>query len=210
MVEKSPTLVRLMQQLQRIPYLASKNIYRVTGYILALDSDKAQQLCAAILDAKKNIVPCKRCFTWQDREGTCAYCDSPSRDQSIICVVETWHELMAIEKTGGYRGAYHVLGGALSPLDGIEPKDLHIEELIQRVDGTIREIIIATNQTPEGEATLAYVTTQLKKKSATLPEGAAPLTYMLTCLARGVPVGASLEYIDRVTIYKALDERRPL
>ncbi len=200
MIEKSPTLARLIRHLQQVPYLASKNLYRVLGYILTMEQEKADQLCSAILEAKKNIVLCSTCFCWQDRTIPCTYCD-PRRDQAIICVVETWHELIAVEKTAGYKGAYHVLGGALSPLDGIEPSDLRINELVARVNDSqsvIKEIILATNQTPEGEATAAYIANRLKTTGI-----------IISCLARGVPVGASLEFMDKVTVYKALSDRRP-
>jgi recombination protein RecR len=123
---------------------------------------------------------------------------SKRRDQSIICVVETWQEVFAIEKTNGYMGVYHVLGGVISPLDGIGPEDLTIEQLIQRVANDNKEIILALNQTPEGEATAALLAQKLKKSGVAV-----------SCIARGLPVGSSLGTMDRVTIYKALAERRP-
>ena len=197
MIEQLPALLQLMRQLQKVPYLASKNIYRVMDYLLMLDERQAEQLCNAILAAKQNIVRCSLCATWKDKQENCLFCASPKRDQSIICVVETWQELMSIEKTGGYKGLYHVLGGVISPLDGIGPENLTIEQLVKRIDDSVKEVILATNQTPEGEATASFIAHKLKYM---------PIT--LTCLARGVPVGSSLEYMDKLTVYKALSERR--
>lgn len=197
MIDHLPTLVQLIRHLQQVPYLASKNIYRVADYIVSLDPHKAEQLCKAILDAKNNIIKCTECCSWQEKNKSCIYCTSPKRDRSIICVVETWQELISIEKTASYTGVYHVLGGVISPLDGVGPEDLTINHLIQRINEMTKEVILATNQTPEGEATAAYIASKLKKY---------PLT--LTCLARGIPVGSSLEYIDKLTVLKALRERR--
>lgn len=198
MIEHLPTLVHLIRHLQQVPYLASKNIYRVADYLASLEPHKAEQLCKAILDAKNNIIRCNECCSWQEKNRNCVYCSSPKRDKSIICVVETWQELISIEKTAGYSGVYHVLGGAISPLDGIGPEDLTINNLLQRINDSTKEIILATNQTPEGEATAAFIASKLKKF---------PIT--ISCLARGIPVGSSLEYIDKLTVYKALSERRP-
>ena len=198
MIENLPTLLQLIRYLQQVPYLASKNIYRVTDYLLSMDPQKAEQLCQAILDARNNIVQCEQCCTWKEKNRQCTYCSSPKRDQTTICVVETWQELVSIEKTGGYQGVYHVLGGVISPLDGKGPEDLTIDHLINRINDSTREIILATNQTPEGEATASFIAMKLKK-----------LPIIISCLARGIPVGSSLEFMDKLTVYKALSERRP-
>lgn len=198
MIDQLPPLLHLIKQLQHVPYLASKNIYRVANYLLSMNAQKAEQFCAAILSAQEQIVRCEICCTWKEREKSCLFCASTKRDQTVICVVETWQELMSIEKTGGYQGVYHVLGGVISPLDGIGPEDLTIHYLLQRINDTTKEIILATNQTPEGEATAAYLASKLKK-----------FPLIVSCLARGVPVGSSLEFMDRLTVYKALSERRP-
>ncbi|MGA9530800.1 MAG: toprim domain-containing protein, partial [Candidatus Babeliales bacterium] len=129
---------------------------------------------------------------------TCYFCESENRDARIICVVSSWHDLLAIEKTGGYKGMYHMLGGVISPLDGIGPEKLTISQLLQRVDKGVEELIITFNQTPEGEATAAFIAKKL--------EG---VDINITCLARGMPIGSSLVYMDRLTIYKALSDRRP-
>lgn len=198
MIEQVPTLGQLLKQLQQVPYLASKNMYRVANYFLTMDDAKAQKLCKAIMDARAEVVHCPHCFVWKEKAKACPFCDSPKRDSSIICVVETWQELMAIEKTGGYSGLYHILGGAICPLNGVGPEDLTVEQLVARVNDGVKEIILATNQTPEGEATASYISSKLKNWSI-----------KISCLARGIPVGSSLEYMDRVTVFKALSERRP-
>jgi recombination protein RecR len=199
MMSDVPSLAKLLKALQQIPYVASKNIYRVGDYFLHMDQEKIEYFCAMLLEAKQNIAPCTTCFCWKERDRGCSFCSSPKRDQGLICVVETWQELLAIEKTGGYTGVYHVLGGAVSPLEGISAGDLTIEPLVSRVQiHKAREIILAMNQTPEGEATAAYIANKLKDTSV-----------VISCLARGIPVGSSLEFMDRLTVYKALSERRP-
>jgi recombination protein RecR len=199
MLDQVPTLVQLLKQLQQVPYLASKNIYRVASHFLHLDQQRLEQFCAILLEAKENVMQCTICFSWKEKQRECALCTSPKRNQQIVCVVETWQELLALEKAGGYAGVYHVLGGAISPLDGIGPENLTITPLLSRI-GTlsVQEVILATNQTPEGEATAAFIASKLKGKGVAI-----------SCLARGVPVGSSLEYMDRLTLYKALSERRP-
>ena len=199
MLHDTPSLTKLIKTLQQVPYLASKNIYRVASYFLHLDSAKMNQFCNALQEAKQNIMLCAICFSWKEKDRNCSLCSNARRDQSLVCVIETWQELLAIEKTGGYTGVYHVLGGAICPLEGMGPENLNIIPLIKRVEtGQITEIILATNQTPEGEATASYIASKLKTS-----------TVKITCLARGIPVGSSIESMDRVTVYKALSERRP-
>lgn len=198
MIEKSIYFKELLRQLQQVPYLATKNIYHIVDFFLSLEQEKVNALCKALYNAKAYIIHCQKCFAWKEKEQQCFYCDMPQRDQTLICVVETWHELMAIEKTAGYQGVYHVLGGVLSPLEGVGPDRLTIKNLVARVDETTQEVILATNQTPEGEATASYIARALREKSV-----------RITCLARGVPVGSSLKFMDKVTVYKALTDRRP-
>lgn len=198
MFQELPTFAQLIKGLQQIPFLASKNLYRVAEHFLQMDPERVEQFCALLRHAKENIVRCEECFCWKERERACSFCSSPKRDKQVVCVVETWQELFAIEKTDGYIGVYHVLGGAICPLEGIGPDELTIAQLIERVDKGAKEIILATNQTPEGEATAAYIARKLKGKDV-----------VVSCLARGLPVGSSLEAMDRVTVYKALSERRP-
>lgn len=195
-----PSLTQLLRQLQRVPYLASKNLYRVAQHFLTMTPEQIAFFCQAVQDAHERLVKCPTCCAWQERSSLCVFCGSPKRDHSIICVVETWYDLNVIEKSGGYNGGYHVLGGALSPLDGIYPEDLSVDRLVKRVgQATVecREIILAMNQTPEGEATAALVARALQGSQV-----------KISCLARGIPVGSSLELMDRLTINKALAERR--
>ncbi len=198
MLNDLPMIARLIKTLQQVPYLASKNIYRVTTYFLDMDPRKLEQFCAALLEAREHIEHCPTCYFWRQKGNACSFCSSSKRKQEVICVVETWQELIAIEKTGGYDGVYHILGGVISPLDGIGPDQLSIAALIKRVSSGVQEIILATNQTPEGEATAAYIASKVKH-----------LPIAISCLARGIPVGSSLEFMDRLTVYKALSERRP-
>ena len=193
-----PSLQKLIRQLQHVPYLASKNLYRVAAHFLSSDQKTIEQLCEAILEAKKKVKHCKVCFNWTEQDETCFVCKSTRRNRDSICVVETWHDLIAIERSGDYQGVYHVLGGVLCPLDGIGPDDLTINAFLQRVDKNITEVIFATNPTPEGEATASFIASKLEGK---------PL--LVSKLASGIPIGSSLEYMDRVTIHKALSGRRP-
>lgn len=199
MLQDTPSIAQLIKSLQQIPYLASKNLYRVTEHFLELDEKRVEQFCSILLQAKEQVVKCETCFCWRERERECSFCANKKRDQQIVCVVETWQELLAIEQTRGYQGVYHILGGVIYPLEGVGPEDLTIEHLIKRV-GTqeIKEIIFALSQTPEGEATSAYMATKLKNSGV-----------VITCLARGIPVGSSLNMMDRLTVFKALSERRP-
>ncbi len=192
-----PSLSRLIRQLQRLPYLATKNVYRVSQYFLELSPAQREEFCRVLLESCQALRPCPVCCAWSEVDKGCLFCDAPARDHSIICVVESWYDLQAIEQTGVYKGLFHVLGGVLSPLDGIGPGELSVEKLQKRVPGAVKEVVIALNQTPEGEATAAFIARLLKGTGV-----------LVTCLARGLPVGASLEYSDRLTLNKALLERR--
>lgn len=198
MIDQLAPLAQLLKQLQQVPYLASKNLYKVANYFLVSDTRKIEQLCKVLLEVKSGLDICSQCCVWKEREKECIICSSPKRNQALICIVESWQDLIAIEKAGGYAGVYHVLGGLLSPLDGIGPEHLSIEQLCARVHNKQVEIILALNQTPEGEATAAYIGSKLSQAEV-----------VLSCIARGVPVGSSLESMDRLTVYKALLERRP-
>lgn len=198
MVDHLPALNQLLRQLQQVPYLASKNLYKVADHFLRMNAAQIQHFCDLLVKARDTIVLCERCFSLKERGGNCIFCASPKRNQGLICVVETWHDLYAIEKTEGYTGVYHVLGGVISPLDGVGPEDLTIDQLIKRAENEMIEVILATNQTPEGEATAAFIAKQLRSRSVAV-----------SCLARGLPVGSSLGAMDRVTVCKAILERRP-
>lgn len=199
MIDRLPSLVKLVRQFQHVPYLASKNLYKVVHYFLEMDNKQIEDFCKILQEAKLNINKCTVCWCWKESQYACSLCSSSKRDQGIICVVESWQDLIALEKVGGYQGVYHVLGGYLSPLEGIGPEDLTIDYLIKRVNNNKpQELIFAFNQTPEGEATAAFIAHKLKD---------VPLK--ISCLARGLPVGSSLETMDRLTVHKALFERRP-
>jgi len=199
MIHDLPSLQDLIHHLRRIPFLASKNIYRVALHFLTRDQKEIEAFCAALLQAKEKIMRCTVCYNWTQSEDICSICRDDARDKRIICVVETWQDLTAIERAGGYKGMYHVLGGSMCPLEGIGPEDLTIDLLLKRVENTaIDEIIFATNPTPEGEATASFISTKLSEHSLALSK-----------LASGVPTGSSLEYMDRITIAKALSGRRP-
>jgi len=198
MIDQLPSLALLLKQIQQVPYVASKNIYRVANHFLDMPEDRLEQFCAILLTAKNKLQHCPVCHAWQEKNGACVFCSSPRRDKTIICVIQSWQEVLSIEKTGGYNGVYHILGGLLCPLEGVGPDDLKIQTLVNRVTDEIKEIILALDQTPEGEATSAYIADALKGKNV-----------MLSCFSRGMPVGSSLEMLDRLTVFKALSERRP-
>src|SRR5579862_6599806 len=199
MVEELPSLAHLLKILQQVPYLASKNLYRVASHFLEMQPQQVAQFCASLEVVKERLRKCEHCFFWQEISAGCIFCASSKRDHATVCVVEKWQEIVAIEKTKGYIGLYHVLGGSISPLEGVSAEDLTIDALVERIEkGTIKELILATNQTPEGEATASYIARKLKGKNI-----------VISCLARGLPVGSSLEGMDRLTVFKALSERRP-
>ncbi len=199
MFQHLPALQKLVNQLRHVPYLASKNVYRVAMHFLTRDEKQVRAFCDALIEARKAVKNCERCHNWTDNNTVCVICSQGGRRPEVICVVETWHDLAAIERAGGFQGVYHVLGGALSPLEGIGPDDLTITSLLERVaEGSVRELIFATNPTPEGEATASFIASKLGNREITVSK-----------LASGVPTGSSLEYMDRVTIYKALSGRQP-
>jgi recombination protein RecR len=194
------SLQKLLRNLQQVPYLASKNLYKVANYFLEQDQERVIQLCQSLLEAKQKIQPCARCFTWQQLDSPCGFCDSSKRDQSLICVVEKWPDLLAIERTSHYQGVYHVLGGVISPLNGVRLEHLTVQFLLHRVQaGTVQELVLALSPTPEGEATMAYLIDKLQGYNL-----------KISGLAQGLPVGSALEYMDRVTLSKALADRRSL
>jgi recombination protein RecR len=200
-MDQIPGLIqKLLHNLQQVPYLASKNIYKVADHFLEQDSAKIAQFCKILLDVNQQIIRCKKCFTWQQLDQPCDFCDNHRRDSSLICVVERWPDVLTIERTSNFSGQYHVLGGVINPLNGIGPQSLTIDFLIKRVqEFKIQELILALSQTPEGEATMAYMIDRLQS-----------LGVKISTLAQGLPVGSSLEYMDRVTLMKALVNRKQL
>ena len=192
-------LVRLTEQLQRLPSIGPKSAQRLAFYLLKQPREEVDQLCDAIRDVKEQISYCSVCSNVTDRDP-CFYCTDDSRDRRIICVVEVPHNVAAVERTRDFKGSYHVLLGALSPLKGVGPDDLHIQGLLERVGtGEVHEVILATNPNVEGEATAIYLAKLLK-----------PLGVRVTRIAMGVPVGSDLEYADEITMLKAMEGRREM
>ena len=195
----SKSLERLISALHRLPGIGPKSAQRLAFHILKSSKAEANELAQAILGAKENMKSCSVCGNITDSDP-CAICDDSTRDRSTICVVEQPQDIFVFEKMGEYKGTYHVLMGALSPLDGVGPDDLKIKELVARIQkGKIAELIIATNPNAEGEATAAYLSKLIK-----------PLGAKVTRLAQGMPMGGDLEYADEVTLAKALEGRREL
>ena len=190
-------LVRLTEELQRLPGIGAKSAQRLAFYLLKQPREDADRLCDAIRDVKEQVTYCSVCSNITDQDP-CFYCTDDSRDRRTICVVEDPHNVAAIEKTGDFKGTYQVLMGALSPLKGVGPDDLHIKALLQRVAAEdVREVILATNPNVEGEATAIYLAKLLK-----------PLGVRVSRIAMGVPVGSDLEYADEITMLKAMEGRR--
>jgi recombination protein RecR len=190
-------VARLIDALQRLPGIGPKTAQRLTFFLLKRPSEEVRELSEALVAVKERIVYCKTCFNVTDQDP-CRICADPGRDGRLLCVVEEPNDLLAMERTGEYRGRYHVLLGALSPLDGIGPEDLKVRELLARLDaGGTEEVILATNPNVEGEATAIYLARLVR-----------PLGLRVTRIARGLPVGGDLEYADQVTLSKALEGRR--
>ena len=191
----SKVLERVITSFSALPGIGEKSAQRIALYLLQGDRQKGEVLAQSVLDLYQNIGYCSICFNLTEQK-VCEICSNPKRDHSTICVVNEHKDLLAIERTGQYSGIYHVLGGMLSPLDGVEEKDLKIEELIQRINAEIEEVILAINPTIEGEMTSSRLFTLLEKKKV-----------KVTRIARGIPFGACLEFNDNVTISKALEDR---
>ena len=190
---------RLIEELKHLPGIGQKTAQRLAFHLLRAPAEEALALAEAIRDAKQNIRECSVCKNLTDTDP-CLYCTGPSRSRKTICVVEESPNILAIEKTRQFTGLYHVLGGALSPLQGIGPEQINIKGLIERLKGGgVEEIIIATNPTAEGEATAVYISKLIK-----------PLGIRVTRIGVGIPVGSDLEYADEVTMLKAIEGRREL
>lgn len=187
----------LIEAFERLPGIGPKSAARLTFYLLHVPQSELEEFARSLEKLKKDTVLCSACFNVSEADP-CPICTDRNRDQSVVCVVEQPLDLIALEKTGDYRGLYHVLHGAISPLNNIGPDELHIGELLPRLkNGEVKEIILATNPNMEGEATAMYVAKLIK-----------PLKIKLTRLAHGLPVGADLEYADEVTLSRAMEGRR--
>ena len=191
----SRQISRLIEVLSKLPGVGSKSAQRLAFHIINRPIEEVRQLADAIVDAKENVRYCKECFTLTDQE-LCPICRNPARDHGTIMVVESTRDLAAYEKTGKFNGVYHVLHGAISPMLGIGPNDIRLKELMQRLQGDVKEVIIATNSSLEGETTAMYISKLIK-----------PTGIKVSRIASGVPVGGDLEYIDEVTLLRALEGR---
>ena len=189
---------KLIEQLSRLPGVGAKSAQRLAFHIINMPKEEVEGLASAMTDAKAHIKYCKECFTLTDDE-ICPICANEKRDRSTIMVVEQTRDMAAYEKTGKYEGVYHVLHGAISPMLGIGPSDIKLKELMKRLEGDVQEVIIATNSSLEGETTAMYISRLIK-----------PTGIKVTRIASGVPVGGDLEYIDEVTLLRALDGRTEL
>ena len=190
---------RLITELSKLPSIGPRSAQRIAFHIIRGRSEDALGLAEALREVKERIKPCRRCFNLTEAEE-CEICRDARRDRSAICVVEDPYDIGPIERTGEYRGLYHVLGGALSPLDGVEPEDLRVAELLERIEKEeIKEVVIATNPNTTGEATAMFIAQEVKD-----------LPVRVTALASGLPVGGDLEYADEVTLGRAFAGRREL
>ena len=191
----SSQITKLIEELSKLPGIGAKSAQRLAFHIINMPQEQVERLSSAMMDAKKNVRYCKECFTLTDQE-LCPICSSDKRDHKTIMVVENTRDLAAYEKTGKYNGVYHVLHGAISPMLGIGPGEIRLKELMQRLQGDVKEVIIATNSSLEGETTAMYISKLIK-----------PTGIKVTRIASGVPVGGDLEYIDEVTLLRALEGR---
>ena len=189
---------RLIEELGNLPGIGNKTAQRLAFYLINLPKQRVERFATAVLEARENVRYCKQCFTLTDQE-LCPICANSKRDAGTFMVVENTRDLAAYEKTGKYEGVYHVLHGAISPMLGIGPNDIKLKELMERLHGDVKEVIIATNSSLEGETTAMYISKLIK-----------PTGIKVTRIASGVPVGGDLEYIDEVTLLRALEGRTEL
>ena len=192
----SPSIEKLIESFKKLPSIGEKTAIRLAFYILNASNDEANEFIKSIQAAKANLKFCSKCFNISDTDP-CSICANPSRDQSKICVVEDVKDVVAMEKTHEFKGLYHVLHGSISPMDGVGPDDIKIKELLARLmDGTVKEVILATNPRVEGEATSMYIAKLIK-----------PMGIRVTRIAHGIPIGGDIEYTDEFTLGKALEGR---
>ncbi|CDD36356.1 recombination protein RecR [Clostridium sp. CAG:356] len=195
----SPSIEKLIQSFEKLPSIGNKTAARLAFYILNASEEETNDFISSIVNAKKNLKYCSKCYNISDTDP-CPICSNPKRDQSEICVVEDVRDIVAMEKTHEFRGVYHVLHGSISPMNGVGPDDIKIKELLARLmDGQVKEVILATNPRVEGEATAMYLSKLIK-----------PLGIKVTRIAHGIPVGGDLEYTDEITLTKALEGRREI
>ena len=198
-MRSSPPIERLVSALKRLPGIGEKSATRLTFHLLGMPAPAVEELAAALVSLKRDVVLCEECFDLTD-VSPCAICRDVRRDRSLLCVVEEPADLAAIEKSGRFRGRYHVLGGAFAPIDGVGPDELRIAELAARVRaGGLDEVVLATNPNAEGDATAQYIVEQLRETGVRLSR-----------IAYGMPLGGDLEYADHVTVGRSIENRRAL
>ena len=198
-MNSAPALQKLLDELERLPGIGSKSAQRIAYWMMNTDSATVLRLADAITEVKGTVHFCSRCFNYAEGD-LCEICASPQRDRTTICVVAEPRDIAAVERTGAFSGVYHVLGGELAPMEGIGPDELHIAELMRRLASEdVRELILATNPNVEGETTAAYIARMVK-----------PLGIGVTRLASGMPVGGELDFIDEVTLARAIEARREI
>jgi recombination protein RecR len=193
------SLRRLIRLMARLPGIGEKTAERLALYLLSAGTAQVEELARGIVEVKQKVRLCSRCFSLSDGE-LCGVCSNPARDEAVVCVVEQPGDLVALEKSGGYSGLYHVLAGVLSPLNGVGPDEIRVRELVERVArGGVREVVLATGTSVEGEATAVYLAGRLQS-----------FPVAVTRIASGVPMGGDLKYVDQVTLKKAMESRRAL
>ncbi len=198
MAEYITPIQRLVEEFRRLPGVGAKTAARYAFAVLNLNDDEVVRFSEALVGIKRDVHKCPVCFGLSENPDKCDICSNEDRDSSVICVVENAKDVMVMEKVRGYRGVYHVLGGALSPIDNVTVNDLNIKELVERVSGgAVKEVIIATNPTPGGDTTAAYLAKILE-----------PHEVEVSRLAYGIPVGGDIEYADEVTLFRAMEGRR--
>ena len=195
----APSIEKLIESFEKLPSIGHKTAQRLAFYMLDLSNEEVKEFTDSIINAKTNLKFCSKCFNISDTDP-CNICSNPKRDESTICVVEDVRDVLAMERTHEYQGVYHVLHGSISPMNGVGPDDIKIKELLTRLmEGTVKEVILATNPRVEGEATAMYLSKLIK-----------PLGIKVTRIAHGIPVGGDLEYTDEITLTKALEGRREI
>ncbi len=195
----SESVQKLIKEFEKFPGIGHKTAVRLAFFVLESDENFAKEMASTLVEAKQSVKFCSKCFNLTDKDP-CEICSNPKRDNEVICVVEDVKDVVAMEKTHEFKGLYHVLHGAISPMNNVSAADIKIKELITRLaDGKVKEVIIATNPTIEGEATAMYISRLLK-----------PMGIMVTRIAHGIPVGGDLEYTDEITLIKALEGRREM
>ncbi len=194
-----PSILNLIKRIAKLPGIGEKTAERLAMHILRSPRTEVEQLSNSIITAKETIRLCKHCFGFSDDE-VCQICSNPARDAALLCVVEQPADMVAMEKSGAFNGRYHILSGVLSPMNGVGPEDIRLDELIAKIErGRVKELVLATSTTVEGDATAAYIKERLVK-----------YTLKVTRIASGVPIGGDLKYVDQVTLQKAMEKRHDL